>query len=78
MFIAYENSQRIIGGFTIMLNGRSLAGHIAFLLQAAEELRTLALRDASIQQTLIDFADAVEHEANELAEIAGLKGPGFV
>ena len=61
-------------GLWHMLNGRSVAGHIAFLLQAAAELRALATRDPSFQQRLMDFADTVERTDEDCWP----EGPGFL
>jgi hypothetical protein len=56
----------------------SLVGHIAFLRQAASELRSIAEHEPQIASTLREFAGKIEAEADELTDAAGFKGVGFV
>ena len=56
----------------------SLIGHIAFLRQAASELREAASHEPELARVLRHVADQIEVEVDDLAEATGLSGVGFI
>jgi len=56
----------------------SLVGHLAFLRQAASELRDAASHEPDRAEALRHIADQIDAEADDLAKAVGLTGVGFV
>jgi hypothetical protein len=56
----------------------SLIGHMAFLRQTASELGEAASHEPELAQVLRHIADQIEAEVDDLAEVTGLSGVGFI